>query len=544
MYEEIINRWKKANPLGCHFLGLHEYDGQLPDLSEASLKERIAELNADLITLNKMIIPKERIELFEYGLIKAQLEEELFELDVRQEFRNNPTIAVFPLAIIEMSYTARSFASIEERVKSIVEIEKGIPLFLEQADALFNDSLPAPKVMMAIQFLGGIMSYYKDQLITFITKIDDETLINDWSEYNIKAVASMEAFLTKLQTFYMPKVNNNFALGVDKFAELLEKTEGVNLDIDVLLKIGEEDLEKNYQAMLKIAGELYDGDVHKLMEVVKNDIPTPESLVADAVATLDRTRQFLVDEDIVSIPTDEQTTVVHTPKFARSFAFAAMSTPGPFEVEEASEAYYWITPPDSNWSVERQNKFLEFFNKPFLEVVTIHEVWPGHYLQLLYNKTAKSDIAKMFSRSTAMIEGWGHYTEEMMYEVGYEPFDRKMLHVGQLLGALQRNVRYVSAIKMHCKGMTVEESKQMFIEKAFLGEDNASMEANRGTIDPMYLNYTLGKLMIKKLREDYKKEKGENFNLKEFHDTLLSFGSPPITVLRKLILENPEGKIV
>ena len=174
-------------------------------------------------------------------------------------------------------------------------------------------------------------------------------------------------------------------------------------------------------------------------------------------------------------PTDEQTTVVHTPEFARSFAFAAMSTPGPFEVEEASEAYYWITPPDANWPVERQTKFLEFFNKPFLEVVTIHEVWPGHYLQLLYNKKAKSDIAKMFSRSIAMIEGWGHYTEEMMYEVGYEPFDRKMLHVGQLLGALQRNVRYVSAIKMHCKGMTVEESKKMFMKKAFLGEDNATM---------------------------------------------------------------------
>jgi len=354
----------------------------------------------------------------------------------------------------------------------------------------------------------------------------------------------MENFLQKLQTVYMPKAHNNFALGKEKFMELLAKTEHVHVDYDNLLKMGEEDLEKNYLAMQEIADEMTEGDISKLMELVKRDVPNPDSLITTAEQTLDRTRQFLIDSKIVSLPTDEQTKIIHTPEFARAFAFAAMSTPGPFESKEASESYYWITPPDINWPQERQQKFLEFFNKAFLEIVTIHEVWPGHYLQLLYNNQATSDVVKMFSRSTAMIEGWGHYSEEMIYEAGYEPFDRRVLHVGQLLGALQRNVRYISALKMHCEDMTVEEARQMFIEKGFLGEDNATMEGNRGTIDPMYLNYTLGKFMIKKLRSDLMAEKGENFNLREFHDTLLSYGSPPITVLRKLILDNADGSII
>ncbi|MCE7735180.1 MAG: DUF885 domain-containing protein [Candidatus Heimdallarchaeota archaeon] len=544
MYSEIISRWKEGNPMGCHVLGIHDYDGRLPDLSPEFLERRINEIQSDLQQLDSMDTPQGRFDLFEFELIKSALNEELFELDVRQEFKENPAIFIFPLAMIEMSYTARTFAPVEDRVNYIVQIEKNIPLYLEQADNLLNDSLPASKIGMAIQFLSGIINYFRDRLITFVTQIDNEDLIDEWSEANIMAVESMEKFLQKLQTTYMPVAHNNFALGKEKFMELLAKTEDVHIDYETLLRVGEEDLERNYQAMQQIADELTEGDISKLMELVKKDIPTPDTLISTAEGTLERTRQFLIDSKIVSLPTDKQTKIIHTPEFARSFGFAAMSTPGPFESKDASESYYWITPPDINWPQERQQKFLEFFNKAFLEIVTIHEVWPGHYLQLLYNNQAKSDVAKMFSRSTAMIEGWGHYVEEMIYEAGYEPFDRRILHVGQLLGALARNVRYISALRMHCEDMTIEESKQMFIEKGLLGEDNATIEANRGTIDPMYLNYTLGKLMIKKLRSDIMAEKGDKFNLKEFHDTLLSYGSPPISVLRKLILENPAGNII
>jgi uncharacterized protein (DUF885 family) len=544
MYDEIIARWKKANPEQCHALGIHDYDGQLSDLSVETLNNRINEIREDLDYLQNLNTPTERIELYEYELLKSVLETELFELDVRQEFKNNPALSVFPLALVEMSYTARSFAPIEERVKHIIEFENRIPLFLQQSLNLYDESMPASKIGMAIQFLTGIIGFFKDRLITFITKIDDEELIDQWSEANIKAIASIEDFLQKLQTEYMPKAHNNFALGSEKFSQLLVKTEGVNVDINMLLQIGQQDLDNNYQQLQNIADEITEGDLKKLIKIVKSDIPKPDSLIETVEMSLGRTRQFLLDSDLVTVPDHEQLQVIHTPDFARSFAFAAMSPPGPFENKEASEAYYWVTPPNHNWPEERQNTFLEFFNKASLEIVTVHEAWPGHYLQLLYNNKAKSTIAKMFARSTTMIEGWGHYSEEMIYEAGYAPFDRKILHAGQLIGALVRNVRYIAAIKMHCMKMTVQEATQLFIEKAFMGPDNAMIEANRGTIDPMYLNYTLGKLLIKKLRDDLRKEKGDEFSLKEFHDTLLSFGSPPITVLRKLLLKNSDTKII
>jgi uncharacterized protein (DUF885 family) len=234
------------------------------------------------------------------------------------------------------------------------------------------------------------------------------------------------------------------------------------------------------------------------------------------------------------------------PTYARKFAFAAMNTPGPFEPPNANQAYYWVTPTEPEWSDEQVENHMKFFNKGFFEVVTIHEAWPGHYLQLLYNNTSESDISKTLAYSITMIEGWAHYCEEMIYESGYEPgiIDRDTLHAGQLIGALVRNVRYISAVKMHCQGMTVEESKHMFMEKAFMPEGPAQVEANRGTINPMYLNYTLGKLLIKKLREDYHHEKGDNFSLKDFHDELLRYGSPPIAVVRSVMLEHDSGELL
>jgi hypothetical protein len=255
--------------------------------------------------------------------------------------------------------------------------------------------------------------------------------------------------------------------------------------------------------------------------------------------SLDRIRQFIISSEIVGLPSEEHCKVIPTPKFARGFGFAAMNSPGPFEVKGADQSYYWVTPPEATWSSERTIQFMGFMNRSFLEIVTIHEAYPGHFVQLLYIKKSKSEISKLLARNITMIEGWAHYCEEMLLDAGYEPFDQVRLRAGQLIGALVRNVRYIVAISMHCRGMTTEEAKQLFMEKAFLPEPIAEIEANRGTIDPMYMNYTLGKLMILKLREDYNNELGDKYSDREFHDTLLSYGSPPIIALRKLMLSNP-----
>lgn len=535
---EIIERWKKANPIVCHGLGIHTHDGELPLLTKEFLHNRISELEKDI----KTVISKfsnDKIHNFEMGLIQTKLETELFQLSENKDFTKTPTSWLFPLALVETSYMARNFAPFDDRLRLVIKMEKQIPSYLKLMDETLDDELARPKINMALSFLKGFINYYKDKLISFITKSDNESLILEWSEVNIKAVDAMEMLRDKLKNYYLPRSHNDFALGKEKFSRLLKYTEGVDTPLETLLEIGENDLKINYQNMLKVCEK--NGGLETFLAEVKADSPKPENIIKEIKQALIRTKKFVVSKDLLDLPSDEMCDVILTPEFARSFAFAAMSTPGPFEVEEANESYYWVSPPDPTWSEERTKEYMKLFNKAFLEIVTVHEAFPGHYVQLLFNKKSNSTLAKMFARSITLIEGWGLYSEQMMYDEGYEPFDRDRLKVGQLIGALVRNVRFVCAIKMHTQGMTVKEAKQMFMEKAFLSEPTAEIEANRGTVNPMYLNYTLGKLMILKLREDYKKERGDKFSLKEFHNKLLSYASPQITVLRKIILENDDG---
>ena len=539
--DAIAKRYMAANPLFAHFAGIHDYDGKLPNFNFEEIDERLAELEEDLTTMASLLEAElTKLTHFEYLLIKYRLETEKFTLSEQREFTKSPLPYIYPFGIIEVSYATRSFATVDERVRFIIEIERQIPGYFKVAMNNLDDSLAKVKIEISIEFLQGTIQYFKDDLISFVSKVNDSELLNTWSEVNHEAVIEMEGFIDKLKSDFLPRAHNDFRLGKEKFLRLLSKTENVELDYEVLLKAGEEDLERNFQALAKIVEERG----KEYLESIDNDHPNIAELVSEADATLERTMQFLLDKDIVTLPTTKHCTVIETPKFARKFAFAAMNTPGPFEIPEASEAYYWITPPDSSWPPERQKQFMKFFSRAFLEMVTIHEVWPGHYLQLLYNKNSKSVITKAFARSISMIEGWAHYCEEMIYEAGYEPFDRTKLHVGQLKGALTRNCRYVAALKMHCEDMTVEEAKNFFMEKSFIQEPVAMIEARRGTIDPMYLNYTLGKLLIKKLRDEYKQQSGDSFSLKEFHDTMLSYASPPIVALRQLLLDSPSSEIL
>jgi uncharacterized protein (DUF885 family) len=409
-------------------------------------------------------------------------------------------------------------------------------------DNLADVQLAKASTQSSLNYVTGYISYYQDELIEFVMQAQDEELIEVWSEVNkiaVEALVEFQAFLEKkLET-----AHPNFALGEENFLQLLKYTEGIDISVDKLLEVGYADLDRNYKAMVAIA-EKRDQKVEELIAEMQNDYPDPKHVLEYARQCADRAREFVLQSDLVSVPSETQCQVIYTPKSDRKFEFASMNTPGPFEVPEAAEAYYRVNPPDLSWSDDRIHQYMKFFNKSFFESVTVHEAWPGHYLQLLYTQQSKSEIAKMFARSITMIEGWAHYCEEMIYEQGYEPFDRDLYHAGQVFGALIRNVRYISAVQMHCRGMTVEESKQMFMEKAFMPEPNAEIEANRGTIDPMYLNYNLGKLLIKKLRGEYQKEKGDEFSLMEFHDSLLSYGSAPITLLRSLLLENPDADIL
>jgi hypothetical protein len=331
----------------------------------------------------------------------------------------------------------------------------------------------------------------------------------------------------------MPVADDGFAVG-DGLEEMLRLGELVDIPLDRLLAMGKADLEANLDAFREAAAGLEPGlepsavyDRH-----VASEHPAGGDLVAAARSMLEDIRTFLVDRDLITVPSEVRAIVAPTPRHLR-WAFAMMSTPGPYETE-ATEAYYYVTPPEPAWDEDRVEEWLNALNRFALEDISIHEAYPGHYVHFLHFDSAPTEVSRRVS-SYAFVEGWAHYTEQMMWEEGYRDGDLRF-RLAQLAEALVRNCRFVCAIEMHAHGMTVDEATRFFMENAFYPETPARKEAERGTFDPGYFSYTLGKLQILRLREDYRAAMGSAFSLRDFHDRLLSRGAPPVEVIRQVLL--------
>ena len=534
--QDIFTRYKKANPVICQFMGVLESYGKVQSYDPKDLKERISEIKRDLKFLEQKLANTKSIDVsaIELQAIQFSLNAELFELEEAQEYKNNPMIYLMQLMSIQGVYVARSYAPLQKRMQHIIETEKKSTTMLDQAFLHLNDHLAQVKIELTFIAGKSLISYLKDDLITEIMKCDDKELIEIWSQINVQLIEKIEEFLGKIRDNYLPNSVNEFALGEKKYLTMLEKTEGIKTTVDKLLQISQADLEKNYTAIQKIISEIGIEEFNKL----KGDYPAPQELINSAQDSVNRTIAFVVEKDLVSIPSDDMINVVETPGIMRSTTFAAMNPTNIAEDSDAKESYYYITKPDPEWTEDERHEYMKQFNRGILEAVTVHEVFPGHFLQFLHMKTL-SPFLRFFSFSVTNIEGWAHYTEELVIEQKYDKIEFIKIHVGQLLMALLRNCRFISSVSMHCRDMTVEESKKLFMEKALMSEKAAEMEARRGTFDPMYLNYNLGKLIIMKLRKDYEKEQGKNYSLKKFHDTFMKFGGVNLMIIRQNMLKKP-----
>jgi uncharacterized protein (DUF885 family) len=255
----------------------------------------------------------------------------------------------------------------------------------------------------------------------------------------------------------------------------------------------------------------------------------PGSPVQAATRQLDTLEAFVRAKNLVSVPGSERALVREAPPYQR-FNFAYIDIPGPYEKNLPS--IYYIAPPDPTWPKAEQEAYVP--GAADLLFTSVHEVWPGHFLNFLHSNRAKSKFGQIFV-GYAFAEGWAHYAEEMMWEAGLGNGDPET-HIGQLMNALLRNARYLSAIGMHTKGMTLAESERLFREQAYQDPANARQQAARGAYDPAYLNYTLGKLMIRKLREDWTRTRGGREAWHDFHDQFLSYGGPPIPLVRRAMV--------
>ena len=526
--EGFLNDYFIAHPDMAVYQGKHEFDGKLPDWSEDGLKKEIARLHLERDKASAFKDEQlDENQRFERDYIISQIDKDLFWREVADQPHRNA--AFYADSIDPDVYVSRPYAPLETRIKSYTAYAKSVPPAVGQIKA--NLKMPMAKTLIknARQSIGGLADFYEKDVPKVFESVKDEPSQKDFKEANDAATKAVKEFDKWLEE-QEKSATDNFALGAETFGKMLKMTEGVEIDLAKLEEIGKQDLQRNTDALRNECEKYTPGKtLQECMAKASASKAEGKDVVEAATNQLTDLRKFLTEKDIVSIPGTEELKVGLAPPYKAS-NFAYINIPGPYEINLPS--VYYVSPPDPKWSKEKQEAYIP--GKGSLLFTSVHEGYPGHFLQFLHSNRNQSKFGQVFV-GYAFAEGWAHYTEEMMYDAGLGANDSE-LHVGQLQEALLRNVRFLSAIGMHTKGMTVEESRKMFIEQGFQDEGNADQQAERGTYDPAYLNYTMGKLMIKKLREDWTASRGGRNAWKLFHDKFLSHGGPPIPLVRKAMM--------
>jgi hypothetical protein len=523
----FIETYFAANPLFAAYQGRHEYDGRFPDWSDAGLQRWFARLHqlrdsAAAFSLDSSATA----ERFERDYLIAVIDRDLFWGERADLPHRNPEF--YSGSLDPNVYIAREYAPLPERMRAFTRYASNLPGALAQARANIRTPMPRAFAEIGRGRFGGLASYLKSDVPRVFSSVADSTLRREFDAANTGAVKALDS-LASWFSDQIKQGTTQYALGADLFAEMLRKTEGVEIPLDDLERRGREDLERN-QAALKEACSRY-APGQRIEECVRrmNAHKPSGSPVEAARRQLDTLEAFVRAKNLVSIPGKERALVHEAPPYQR-FNFAYIDIPGPYEKNLPS--IYYIAPPDPTWSKAEQQDYVP--GAADLLFTSVHEVWPGHFLNFLHSNRVKSTFGRVFV-GYAFAEGWAHYSEEMMWEAGLSNGDPEA-HIGQLVNALLRDARYLSAIGLHTKGMTVAESERLFREEAYQDAGNARQQAARGTYDPAYLNYTLGKLMIRKLREDWTRSRGGRSAWHDFHDQFLSYGGPPIPLVRRAMV--------
>jgi uncharacterized protein (DUF885 family) len=546
--EEYIKGYLAARPLQGTALGLHEYDGKISDYSRLALDAELSRLRRFDDRLNKFDPTKlSQRQSIDLRILQAAVKKELFQMQDISVFERNPM--VYARAADVNIYVQRNFAPLEDRVRSLIAIESQVPNILIAARTNLNEVLPKPYVELAIQIARGSSDFLKKDLPAAIAGLKDEHLRAAFQDSNRRAASALSDYAAWLEREKLPKASLEFALGEEQFRRLLAQTELVDLPPQKILEIGLEQLKTEQEAFAK-AAKIIDPDKSpiEVFRQIQSEHPTPENLIPDVAKDLDKIRKYVSSHNLVTIPSDVRAKVKETPQYRRATSFASMDTPGPFE-KRATEAYYYVTPTENDWPEKQKEEWLTAFNYYTSDIVSIHEAYPGHYVQFLrLNASSASKVEKIFG-SHAFIEGWAHYCEKMMIDEGYggptgatpseEDVKRAAKYrMAQADEALLRLCRLCVSIKMHTQNMSIDEATKFFQENCYYEEKPSRQEAMRATFDPLYLNYTLGKLQILKLRDDYKAQQGDAFSLQKFHNELLNHGMPPIRLLREIMLKD------
>jgi hypothetical protein len=518
--------------------GRHEFDGRLPDWSPEALARESAWLRTqrecaeefDPATLDER-------RAFEREMVKVVVDSDLFWLEDAEWPRRNPLYYAGPLD--PSLYLTRDYAPLEARMRAFVDYARAVPSAVAQVKDNLLTPLPRPHAGLGEMTFGGLAGYLETDVPPLFAGVEDAGLQAEFRAANAEAARALRELGAWFhQQLPVPGADGgDFRLGPDLFARMLRETERVDLPLAELEAAGRRELERNLEALREALAAFAPGvPVAEALARVSARKPA-DGPVEAARRQLGGLRRFVEEAGLVSIPGEEEALIEEAPAYQR-WNSAYIDIPGPYDRHLPS--IYYIAPPDPTWSAAEQEQYIP--NEADLLFVTIHEVWPGHFLQFLHSNRSESELARLFI-TYGFAEGWAHYSEELMWEAGFGEGD-PYLHLGQLQNALLRNVRYLVALGLHAGTMTLDEAEKMFREEGLQDPANARQQASRGAFDPGFLNYTLGKLMVRKLRADWTAGRGGAESRREFHDRFLSYGGPPVPLVRKAMMGDEVGKLL
>jgi uncharacterized protein (DUF885 family) len=523
--------------------GLHQYDAQLEDYSRAQVERETADLQR--FEAKFAAIPSDQLDLTSQGdleLLLGNIHSTLLSLNTVRLWEKDPDQYSSGISNAAFVLMERSFASPDDRLRSLVAREKLMPAALDAAHQNLKNP-PHISTEIALEQLPDIIHFFQADVPKAFEQARNEQLKAEFSQSNGAVIAALQGYQTWLRKDVLPRSHGDFRLGAETYSKKLLYDEMVDTPLPRLLEIGYADLHKNQAEFNRIANEI---DPHQrpleILAELGRDHPAPEHLLQSFRDTFQDLIQFIQARHIVDIPSQVRPMVVETPPFMRATTLASMDTPGAFE-KVAKEAYFNVTLPAPHDTAKQIAEHMAAFNRGTILSTAIHEAYPGHYVQFLWAPQAPSTVRKILG-AASNAEGWAHYCEQMMLDEGYgqpgtgarDARDAKMIRLGQVQDALLRDARFVVGIQLHTGQMTFDQAVDFFVDQGYQTHETGLVETKRGTTDATYLYYTLGKLEIMKLRADLEKKEGTQFSLQQFHDDFLKQGFPPIKIVRRALL--------
>lgn len=531
--ETFYNDEFRAQPIAATDIGVHDYDSEVDDLSRDGQAKNAPRLHKALDEFTAIdpatLSPGDRDDR---EMLINSIKGKLLDIETIRYWQKDPNVYVSSATSAVFNLVHRDFAPLADRLRSVIAREGRIPMLLATGKANIEHP-PRAFVDIAIRNVAGSIDFLRTGAPLAFAAVEDQQLKCEFTASNDSAIAAFENYKTYLEQELKPKADGDFALGSDLFGKRIAYNEMIDIPPDRLLDIAYAQLHKDQVVLSEPSREV---DPTAPLETVLKEIraqhPTADTLIPTARDELAGLRAFVVDHHIVTIPSDLLPKVEETPGFQRATTAAAIDPPGPLE-RHATQAFYYVTPPDAGLASDKLEQYLEAYYLPGLVMISAHEVWPGHFMQYLTARAHPDwSLARRMAESYSTAEGWAHYAEQMMVEQGLGDGDPK-LKVAQLEMALLRDCRFIASIEMHTKGKSVDDAIQIFTKECGSPEPEARREAYRGTRDPGYINYTVGKLEILKLRNDYQAKVGNKFSLTDFHDRLLAGGLVPIKIIRR-----------